>query len=121
MPPRDHLINHPLDDRSVGIQLDLAGTVQDEVLVIVEAIQLFLEPVHVLQEVFHAVYEGTVGAEAELLHDVLDGDEVPDVECDVVGEVLGGWVEVCHVDVASSHLAEGGAVLLDGGAVGALA
>ena len=37
-------------------------------------------------------FHSPVGPQPELLHDVLDRDEVPDVEGDWVGKVLGGRV-----------------------------
>ena len=66
-------------------------------LVVVVLVQILLEPIHILEEVFHAVHQSAVRAEFQLDHDVVDGYQIPDVERHLVSEVFGGRVEIRDV------------------------
>ena len=110
------------------VQLDLAGTIDDQVIILVPA-QLVIQPIEVIQEIpilvtqhilirgptldpLEAVDEAAVGPELELLHDVLQVDQVPDIDGGFVFESLGGRVEVEEVDGTPDGLGvgdEGGA------------
>jgi len=75
-------------------------------LVVVVIVQILLEPIHVLEQVFHAVHQTAVRAEFQLVHDVVHGYQIPHVERHLVTEVFGGGIEVRDVDatpVLRSH------------------
>lgn len=66
-------------------------------LVVVVLVQILLEPIHILEQVFHAVHQPAVRAELQLVHDVVDGYQIPHVERHLVAEVLRGRVEIRDV------------------------
>jgi hypothetical protein len=82
---------------------------------------MFLKPIHILQQVLHAVHQTPIGTEVQFVHDVIDGDEFANVEGDFVAEGFGGGIEVDDVDAAAVARAEGEAVLVEGVAVGGFA
>lgn len=112
---RAQVLEDAREDIEVHVELELARTVDEEVVagdgVLLE---LRVEPVDFAEEKLEAEDESAVGPEAELLHDVLESDEVADVDVGGVGQVLGGGVEVDGDDVALEGLGHG----LDGVAVG---
>mmetsp|Transcript_35442 Transcript_35442/g.81099 ORF Transcript_35442/g.81099 Transcript_35442/m.81099 type:complete len:326 (+) Transcript_35442:156-1133(+) len=111
VPPQLQLVYYLVHHGYVRVQLYLPGAVQDQVLVVVEVVEILLEPVHVLQQVLHAVYEATVGTELQLFHDIVNRYQVSYIKCHVIFEVLCGGVEVDDVETAAVA-AQGQAVLL---------
>lgn len=81
-------------DRDVRVELDLAGHVEDDEVVVGDFLEGIGEPVEVFHEELEAVDEAAIGAEAHLVHDILEADEVLDVEVGLKGKLLGGRVEV---------------------------
>jgi hypothetical protein len=104
-------------DGHVGVELDLAGHVEDDQIVVGDFLERVGQEVEVLHEELEAVDEAAVGAEAHFVHDILETDEVLDVEVGLKGKVLGGGVEV-HVEAGALVVLE---VLDEGGAEGRLA
>jgi hypothetical protein len=128
----------------VGVEFDLTGTVDDEVVVLVRA-QLVVQPVEVVEQVperkfrgkttrsrsqhakpsvrllcrhsLEAVHQPSVRPKLHLLHDILQTDEVLDVDRWRVLELCRGRVEVEEVDLAVEGLGMGD----DGRAEGRLA
>lgn len=99
----------------MGVQLDLAGHVEDDEVFFRQRIEGFSQPVKVLEEEFEAVDEAAVGAEADFFHGVFEGDEFLDVEVGGVFEGFGGGVEVdveggaaVEVEMGDEGCAEGG-------------
>jgi DNA-binding ferritin-like protein (Dps family) len=58
----------------VSVQLHLAWTVEEDVTGR-ECLKLLLEPLEVLEKIFHAVDETAIGTEIKFFHDSLGGDE----------------------------------------------
>lgn len=81
-------------DGHVRVQLDLARHVEDDEVLLGKRVEGVGEEVEVLHEKLEAVDQPAVGAETHLLHDVLEGDEVLDVEVRRVLERLGRRVQV---------------------------
>ena len=105
----------------------------DDEIVVVESAELFLEPVHVLQEIsvhvaserrrghahsLEAIDETAVGTHAHVGHDILERDELLDVDGGLVleGVACRGGVEVDDVGGAPGDAEVGG----KGGAEGGL-
>ena len=66
------------------------GHLQDQVLVVVEVVEILLKPVHILQQVLHAVDEAAIGAKLQLFHDIINRYQVSYIKCHVIFEVLRG-------------------------------
>ena len=81
----------------MGEQLDLAGTVEEDVIV-AEALELLLQPLDVLIELFERVEHAAVGAEPRVVvgHDGLERDEIPHVHRRRVRRPLVRRVQVHH-------------------------
>lgn len=105
------------EDGDVRVQLNLAGHVEDDEIVLGHVLERVGQEVEVLHEELEAVDEAAVGAEAHLVHDILEADEVLDVDVGLKGKVLGGGVEV-DVEAGALVVLE---VLDEGGAEGRLA
>jgi hypothetical protein len=60
-----------------------------------------LLPVHILQEVLHAVYEAAVRPELQFVHDVVDRYQIANVERHVVAEMLGRGIEIRDVHASA--------------------
>ena len=77
-----------------GVELHLAGTVEDDVGREVEVAQLLVQPLYVCPHELHGEHQTSVGSQLHLLHDVLHLHQVGDVDITGVGHVLVGGVEV---------------------------
>lgn len=53
----------------VGVEFDLAWAVKDNV-VFATGLELLLEPVHVVGEIFHAVDDSTIRSKLKIIHGV---------------------------------------------------
>lgn len=84
-----------LEHGDVRVQLNLAGAVDEQIIVIHVPLELLREPARVvLQQVLHAPHERAVGAQLQLRLHILDAHELADVKGDGVLEVLRGGVQV---------------------------
>ena len=77
----------------VGVELDLAGAIEEDVG-FAELAQTGLQPLEVVLELLEGVEDAAVGAQAVVGHDLLEGDEVPDVERARVVRLVVCWVQV---------------------------
>lgn len=99
------------------IQLDLAGHVEHDQVVLGDFFERIGKEVEVLEQELEAVDQPAVRAERHFVHDVGEGDEVFDVEVGFEGKGFGGRVEV-DVEAGTLAVLE---VLDEGGAEGAFA
>jgi len=81
-------------DGDVRVQLDLARHVEDDQVLLAQRVQRLRQEVEVLHQELEAVDQAAVGAQAQLLHHVLQRDELADVQVRLVAERLRGRVEV---------------------------
>lgn len=65
-----------------------------------EFLQAGFQPLEVVLEFFQGVQDAPVGPQCFLLHDVVDGDQVADVEVGLVRGVVVGGIEVDDADLA---------------------
>ena len=77
-----------------GVELHLAGTVEDDVGGEGEVAKLPVQPLYVGPHKLHGEHKPSIRSELHLLHNVLHLDEVSDVDVTGVGHVLVGGVEV---------------------------
>ena len=107
-------------ERVVGVELNLAWAVEDEVVVVISA-QFFFQPIHIFEEVpnedfislcsedvfsvymnkdsthsLKAIHQTTVRPVLKLGHDIFETDEVTNVDCRLVFEcvAVGSGIEV---------------------------
>ena len=66
-------------DWDVCVQLNLAGAVKDEVVIVAESLQLFLQPIQVIGQELHGVDEAAIRPKVKLLHHILNRHKVADV------------------------------------------
>eukprot|EP01138_Halocafeteria_seosinensis_P010462 gb/GECG01010682.1/.p1 GENE.gb/GECG01010682.1/~~gb/GECG01010682.1/.p1 ORF type:complete len:358 (+),score=40.95 gb/GECG01010682.1/:1-1074(+) len=78
---------------------------------------MVLQPVHILQQVLHTKDEGPIGPVSELLHHIVDSDEITDISRHLVVELFRRRIEVYHAYTASTV----GGMLLNAPAIRALA
>ena len=100
----------------VRVEFDLAGAVEDQVVFVAVAVELLPEPlVQMLLEVLETKDQAAVGAEAELLLDVIKGDEVADIAVHGVVELFRRGVEIEDVDGSAWREGERGGYEEGGG------
>jgi hypothetical protein len=99
------------------VQLNLAGHVEHDQVVLGDLLERVRQEVEVVHEELEAVDEAAVGPEGHFFHDIFQADEVFDVEVGLEGEGLGGGVEV-YVEAGPLVVLE---VLDEGGAEGGFA
>jgi len=80
----------------VRVELDLAGTVEKDKRVVGKVVELVHEPVNVLDEVLHTVDEASVRSPILSLLDIVEGDQIANVDINLVLEDLSGWVKVAN-------------------------
>jgi hypothetical protein len=80
--------------RHVCIELDLPGHVKDDQVLLGDFFERVRQEVEVFQQELKTVYQAPVGAQAHLLHDIFEADQVFDVDVRLEGEVFGGRVEI---------------------------
>lgn len=98
--PLDQLWEDILDWALVGVKLHLSRTVKQEVTVTVLC-QLALQPVQIGFHILHAVKKSTIRPQLQVLHNIIQSDQLPDVHGAWIRDALVGWVHVHHHHLAS--------------------
>lgn len=113
----------------MSVELDLTGTIDDQVVIFVSS-QFIFQPIEVVQQVpviryppnlrgslnsLEAIYQTTVRTKLQLLHDVLKVDQIADIEGRLIVEPLGCRVEVDQVHRPSEGLGMGDEGRAEGG------
>ncbi|KAB8345952.1 hypothetical protein FH972_023004 [Carpinus fangiana] len=83
-------------DGDVGVELNLAGHVDDDKVVVGHIFERVGQEVEVVLQELEAVDQAAVGAKVHLLHDILERDQVLDIDVRLVGKLRGRGVQV-HV------------------------
>mmetsp|Transcript_131785 Transcript_131785/g.196373 ORF Transcript_131785/g.196373 Transcript_131785/m.196373 type:complete len:276 (-) Transcript_131785:77-904(-) len=120
--PHFHPIDHRPHQRYMRIQFDLSGTIQQDVIIVGKLfVQLILQPIEVVEQIFHAIDQRPVGAQIQFFHDLFDGNQIANVKGEVVSKMFGGGIQVGDVNRTATRSSQGFGVLLHGLAVGGLA
>ncbi|EZF95812.1 hypothetical protein H113_03922 [Trichophyton rubrum MR1459] len=78
----------------MSIELYLAGHIEYDQVLFAQRVEGVVEKVEILQQELKTVHQAAIGAQAHLLHHIFECDQLADVQVGLVGEALGGRVEV---------------------------
>ena len=84
----------------IRAELDLTRQVEEDISVFPQPLQPFLQPVKVGLQIFHAVQETAIRAQAVLIHHILKGYQRRYVNCAGIRYGLVGGVKVHNGDGA---------------------
>jgi len=99
--PRRELLRDVAHGVVVREQLNLPRAVEQHVLPGALGRDLLLEPVEVLLEILHAIYESAIRAQPELLHGVFQGNQLHHVDRAIVGQHVVPRVQIHNHCVAA--------------------
>lgn len=74
-------------------ELYLTWTVEEDV-VLVQLLQTFCEPFHIVLELFQSVKNGSVGTQLVACHDLFQRHKIAHIDGARIGRLIVGWIEV---------------------------
>lgn len=89
-------LRQPLHHVEMRVQFNLPWTVKNNKGIFTKLVQLFNQPINILNEVLHAVHEPAIRPEVLQLLDIFKGDQVANVDVTLVLEYLGSRIQVAN-------------------------
>jgi hypothetical protein len=82
----------------------LSRTIEENISVFGNLVELFLKPVEILQQKLKAIYQSSIGSQFVLLHYLLHCDQISYVDAALVTIVVVGRVDIDYVDLTIQNL-----------------
>ena len=83
----------PLHSIVVSIKFDLSRTIKDDII-ISASLELLFEPIHIIGQILHAIDDASVGSQLQVLHCVLERDQLQNRDVGWVRQRLVSRIEV---------------------------
>ncbi len=73
------ILDHIPEHIQVRVELNLPWTVKEYIIVSTYLIKLLLQPLGIVHQILHTVYQSPIGSQFHLLHHIIQSNQLPDV------------------------------------------